>query len=536
MNRFVIFFLFILGSLSCLGSNSSDKQVTLLKSLIKSNKTYNRFQSKEWASFMENFRGDTLQFNISGTQFVNNFKIENPDTIWLRDRPKKNPKEGKHYILNHFYKGVQINNKFATPISEINGKKFGILSVRSAKSKYYGFEYGVEMRILDFENLEVVNVSLPDMIPYEVIITSSRKDSAIKSLEGHTFLVKGFATSYIYQPVILKGGSYRFILDEQSQMPFKSELDLTFVDDNGSPIDIYTESFFYKYSSTEILSTDEYEANIKPHNINSKINIDLINDSTAIPFDFTFIKGRPKDSNKYLSQTINPVQLSENNWHLGCKTIPDDNLLIGGSLTIKDKKFYKTIYNGKAFFARAEDIKLSEDGKLQLDSLENTSAHIQDIFFHRSLYLSNAWYIHKLEKALNDVKSYTKYGLAIMSFKLYDESEYTEGTGVNITFFNPTPYEIKYISFTLQGFNDVDDPVGSCITKRCIGPIKPDETGSYEFSYVWFTDIVKYSKIRSITVTYKNGSSKTINNPQNIMLSNEVNKTIFGNNPVESLN
>lgn len=244
MNRFVIFFLFILGSLSCLGSNSSDKQVTLLKSLIKSNKTYNRFQSKEWASFMENFRGDTLQFNISGTQFVNNFKIENPDTIWLRDRPKKNPKEGKHYILNHFYKGVQINNKFATPISEINGKKFGILSVRSAKSKYYGFEYGVEMRILDFENLEVVNVSLPDMIPYEVIITSSRKDSAIKSLEGHTFLVKGFATSYIYQPVILKGGSYRFILDEQSQMPFKSELDLTFVDDNGSPIDIYTESFF----------------------------------------------------------------------------------------------------------------------------------------------------------------------------------------------------------------------------------------------------------------------------------------------------
>jgi hypothetical protein len=71
------------------------------------------------------------------------------------------------------------------------------------------------------------------------------------------------------------------------------------------------------------------------------------------------------------------------------------------------------------------------------------------------------------------------------------------------------------------------------VTKRCVGPIDPKETASYNFEYVWFTDVVEYAKIRSITVTYKNGTTKTISNPKAIMLSDKVLETIFTSNPVE---
>jgi hypothetical protein len=42
------------------------------------------------------------------------------------------------------------------------------------------------------------------------------------------------------------------------------------------------------------------------------------------------------------------------------------------------------------------------------------------------------------------------------------------------------------------------------------GPIKPDENGSYNFKYTWFTDLVQRVKITQIKVQYMDGSFKTI--------------------------
>lgn len=181
----------------------------------------------------------------------------------------------------------------------------------------------------------------------------------------------------------------------------------------------------------------------------------------------------------------------------------------------------------------ANDVKLSQEDKLKLDSLENSSCKVQELFWHKTLLLNQILYYKRLDEALKKVKSYSKYGLAIERWSIYDESEYTDGTGIRIKFLNPTEQMIKYISITFQGYNAVNDPYGRPITRKCIGPIEPQETASYEFEYVWFSDIVEYAKIRSITVTYKNGSSKTIANPSSIMLSDEVLDTIFVSDPVE---
>lgn len=194
------------------------------------------------------------------------------------------------------------------------------------------------------------------------------------------------------------------------------------------------------------------------------------------------------------------------------------------------------IYQGKAFFMKADDVNLSKEGKAKLDSLENCSKEVQELFWHKTLLLNQALYFKRLDDALKEVESYSKYGLAIKSWGVYDESEYTDGTSIRITFLNPTKQIINYISISFQGYNAVDDPYGRPVSKKCVGPIDPKETASYNFEYVWFSDIVEYAKIRSITVTYKNGTTKTISNPSAIMLSDKVLETIFTASPVENFN
>ena len=72
----------------------------------------------------------------------------------------------------------------------------------------------------------------------------------------------------------------------------------------------------------------------------------------------------------------------------------------------------------------------------------------------------------------------------------------------------------------------MDDPVssyeGQTLTRKCIGPIDPSDDATYEFEYVWFTDIVEYAKVKSIVVQYKDGTTKRITNSSKITWSNEL--------------
>jgi hypothetical protein len=93
--------------------------------------------------------------------------------------------------------------------------------------------------------------------------------------------------------------------------------------------------------------------------------------------------------------------------------------------------------------------------------------------------------------------------------------------------FNPTSKTIKYFWFTFIGYNPVGDPVvdfkrrTSSITVKAVGPIDPNKNGSYEFKYVWFTDLAETAKISSIKVQYMDGSFKTIFNLKPVMLDDK---------------
>lgn len=493
-------------------------------------------------ALLKKLGGDTISFEFPRKfSHLDNFTKEIPDTIWIKKRPKKNPVEGKHYNLSYIYKGELVGDNFVTPASFINGKKFGVLSIESKNiGSYYLTKTDYIFKLIDMDDLSIVECIIPDHILYDVSISSNKVNRLLDSLKDSTvYLNTGSSYSPNYIRATLSDGSYKLLFEYSSSHKYlKSILDLEFISDNGDRLPFTFDNSSYSSSSDakKIISEDEYNSNFVTRTITSDIDSDLADSDIEKPFSFSYIIGAPKSSIAYMSQSIDPSEVKSYSWTRNYKFAPEDAMFVAGTETVKGVCFYKMAYNGKAFFMKADDVKLSADYSAKLDSLNNSSDEVKNHFFHHTLAISHAIYLKRLQNAINELESYKKYGLAIKSWGVYDESEYTDGTGVNITFYNPTQQVIKYISFSFQGYNAVDDPCGRTISKRCIGPIDPEETASYQFEYVWFTDVVEYAKLRSITVTYKNGITKTISNPNAIVFSDELRKELNRTNPVEKFN
>lgn len=206
------------------------------------------------------------------------------------------------------------------------------------------------------------------------------------------------------------------------------------------------------------------------------------------PKSIVFVRGAKACQNSYSSEDFFEIIFKKNIYF-----IEKDNLVIS-----KD-------------FSYSDLVSLSEEQKL---SFANHSDEIAEL--HR---------LETIKKALDFLEKSKSAGIVVFDWSFYDESEYTEGTSVKIQVYNPTVKTIKYLWFNFIGYNAVDDKViqkgVSTITKKAIGPIESDETGTYQFEYVWFTDIVEKMKIASIKVQYMDGSIKTVTNTESITLSKE---------------
>lgn len=207
-------------------------------------------------------------------------------------------------------------------------------------------------------------------------------------------------------------------------------------------------------------------------------------------------------------------------------------LVISGALECKstypDKvtQFYEILYKNKNYFIKKENVFTINDNFIQILNFDNEQkVKFKETASRHSDILRSV----KIEKALTFLNSCKSKGLAILNWSFYDESEYTEGTSAKIEVYNPTNKTIKYLWFSFIGYNAVDDIVVSnktglkTITTKGVGPIKPSENASYDYKYVWFTDLIETAKISQIKVQYMDGSFKTILNPREITLSAEYN-------------
>ncbi|MCZ8198687.1 MAG: hypothetical protein O9267_13870 [Flavobacterium sp.] len=205
-------------------------------------------------------------------------------------------------------------------------------------------------------------------------------------------------------------------------------------------------------------------------------------------------------------------------------------LLYGYFKCEKDESidYYNAYWNNDLYFIKTSNVKISEQDEKNLKSIDSLQKKklLDELLY--SIKVKN----EELEKNVKEkVKLYTSKGnlngMLIKTSRVFDQSEYTSGTGYEVSFANISKKTIKYVWFNVKGINAVDDVV-SLQTVKCIGPIKPNEEGLYTFDYVWFTDIVEKSKLTSVKIQYMDGSVKQIQNPNDLIINETIYNLILG--------
>lgn len=108
------------------------------------------------------------------------------------------------------------------------------------------------------------------------------------------------------------------------------------------------------------------------------------------------------------------------------------------------------------------------------------------------------------------------HGFAILGQKIFDVSEYTEGTGLEFKIVNLSKRTIKYAIFNVVGLNAVGDPVRSrisgqtTVTLRGVGPVERGYTATWRKDYMWMTDLVETFRLASIRIEYMDGTAVDI--------------------------
>lgn len=193
-------------------------------------------------------------------------------------------------------------------------------------------------------------------------------------------------------------------------------------------------------------------------------------------------------------------------------------VLCGAKKGSSDYKAYEVVYNGKPYFV---DVNNVETNPLNFEAFLNMDEEQYAKVRKASIDMGKYAHSDKIDKALKWLETTKPYGIALYKYSAYDESEYTDGTGMEFEIINTGKKTIKYVTFNFTGYNAVDDKVSTMKTRKGIGPIKPEASGAYTFEYVWMSDIVEYSKINSIKLQFMDGTFKTITNIQAIKIPSE---------------
>jgi hypothetical protein len=188
------------------------------------------------------------------------------------------------------------------------------------------------------------------------------------------------------------------------------------------------------------------------------------------------------------------------------------------------KDLLEVLYAGKARFVPADSVFLSSESSKQFEALEPAQIQASTEDWQLISLLARKAELEKAVKALNAT---SRHGVALLEASIFDVSEHTDGTGFKATVYNSTKKTIKYVTFTVVGLNAVGDPVrggfrgSTAAMLRGIGPIEPEEIGTYSKDYMWMTDIVESFRVSNIKVEYTDGSSKVVSEMKNIRIRAE---------------
>lgn len=478
------------------------------------------------------FKKRPYSYNVDNLkQFLNII----PDTIWINR--KKNPKLNKDYRLMPYYHGIEEEGYAgtiqSTHYSEIENAVFRVDSVSDVM-----IDDTYKFSPIKFCLVYLYNIKTSERLFWihksedNADLTVFSKTLGAKIIKDSPSFYYSDYSSYNYYTAKTSNYTHTTIIN-----PIFS-VNLNYILDTTPSLD-FTLSHNYKtltypfssyYPSHHTISEVQYNTLLKKEieeNKEYKIDSKYTSDTTytSLPFSFRSIYGFTKGG--YVNQTINKYTSSYSGKYLSSEKL----ILIADKQKLHGKNYYIGLLDDKCFYIPEYDVTIPDEERPKLDTLLSCDSTIRNVYFNWAKGFQQYWHMHKTKEHLDELKSHTKYGLSIVSWGAYDESEYTDGTGMKFEFYNPTKKTIKYITINFVGYNAVDDPVstyeGSTLTRKCIGPIEPKDQATYEFEYVWFTDIVEYAKIKSILVQYKDGTSKRINNASNIVWSDELNSFLL---------
>lgn len=115
---------------------------------------------------------------------------------------------------------------------------------------------------------------------------------------------------------------------------------------------------------------------------------------------------------------------------------------------------------------------------------------------------------------------YKAQGAALVDHCFVSNSE-KDSKGIEFSVANLSSKDIKYVRLTLVGYNKVDDPVwddGYVQTITGIGPLPAGYNMKWSFDNIWTVNpsIVDSYEIKTMTIVFKSGGSKTIKLPQTL--------------------
>lgn len=460
-----------------------------------------------------------------------------PDTIWIRK--KKNPQIDKDFKVNSYYHGVEKNSyktEFYTPLSEISDFKFRVDSI-SIEKKTSSYSFADKYR-----DVYLVNILTDERFIWRCD-DKWVKDLVLYSESIGEKMIHGMDVIYIRKPdadryysdkasnyvaTTIRSAVYRF---EHESYRTEPTLELSVMENDIIKTYSYcpTGSSSSYYDKPKFITEEKYNElleNDKVFVIDSQLP--PVEKEYNFPFHFRFIMGKTKYGRVF--QEIKKSDSYSYNYISSDKLI-----LIADKQTLHGQDYYIGLYENRCFYISCNNVTLLDaEEKSKMDSLLSCSSAVRENFFNQAKALAHYSHLKNLKKFSDEIKSHEQYGLSIESWGVFDQSEYTNGTGFSFHVYNPTKKTIKYITVHFVGYNAVDDAVTSMgkttQTVKCIGPIEPDESASYSFDYVWFTDIVEYAKIKSIVVQYTNGTSKTITGVSKIEWSDDL-YDYFNNGP-----
>jgi hypothetical protein len=205
-------------------------------------------------------------------------------------------------------------------------------------------------------------------------------------------------------------------------------------------------------------------------------------------------------------------------------------VLVSAALEDRYNDSYEIFYNKKKLYISREYLNIQG---ITFDDLIKLEQNEKDSVAYYAQFASTLLYEADFRDLLSFLDKTKSAGLAILNWSYSDESEYTSGTSTKIEVYNPTKKTIKYLWFSFVAYNAVDDKIiqkgSSIVTRKGIGPIKPGDSGSYSYPYVWFTDLVESAKISSIKIQYMDGTIKTILNPRSVTVSKKLSALLTDN-------